>query len=182
LYVSDFNFVIRKISPTGVVSAFVGTPSNNYSFADGTGAAAGLGAMEGMTIDNNGNLYVGDIDNDRVRKISSAGVVTTIAGTGQSGSNNGLGSVATFDNPTCAVSDAAGNVYVCDSRNNMIRKITPTGMVTTLAGVITTGSGIVDGNAATASFRSPYGIVIDNAGNLFVCENASNKIRKITFN
>jgi len=175
IFVGDyFNNRIRKITPAGVVTTFAGT---SLGMVDGTGTAAAFNNPFGLAFDAAGNLYVSDSHNFAIRKITPAGVVTTLAGNGSQGSANGTGSAATFSRPIGIAADANGNVYECDLDNHTIRKITPAGVVTTFAG--TTGvSGASDG--ATALFNNPVGVFSDNAnGVLFVSDFANNRIRKI---
>ncbi|HTD97674.1 MAG TPA: NHL repeat-containing protein [Mucilaginibacter sp.] len=177
MYVTDSgNNMIRKVTPAGVVSKFVGFLAGGE--ADGTGAAAGFHYPYHIAIDAAGNLYVTDQGNVKVRKITPAGVVTTFAGTGQVGFNNGPGNQATFYGLTGITVDATGNVYVSDQGNSVIRKITPAGVVSTFAGTGSPGS--ADGTGTAASFHAPSGLAIDAAGNLYVSDAFNNKIRKIT--
>ncbi|MGT2428300.1 NHL repeat-containing protein [Cupriavidus basilensis] len=168
--------VVRKISPAGVVTTLAGSSASGY--ADGTGAAASFNIPAGLAVDANGNLYVADSRNHTIRKISPAGVVTTLAGSTTSGSADGTGSAASFKNPGAVALDAAGNVYVADMGNHMIRKITPAGAVTTLAG--STASGYVDGTGSAASFNGPYGIAVDAIGHVYVADTFNNAIRRIS--
>ena len=173
------NDTIRKITPAGVVTTFAGTAGQSGS-ADGTGAAARFTNPEGTAVDGAGNVYVADTFNDTIRKITPAGVVTTLAGTaGQGGSADGTGAAARFAFPTGVAVDGAGNVYVADTDNDTIRKITPAGVVTTLAG--TAGqSGSADGTGAAARFNSPFGLAVDGAGNIYVADEDNDAIREIT--
>ena len=134
-----------------------------------------------MAVDAAGHAYIADGANHTVRKITTAGVVTTLAGTaGSSGSDNGTGPAARFNNPNGVAVDTAGNVYVTDTTNNTIRKITPAGAVTTLAG--TAGSsGSTDGPGTTvALFSAPFGVAVDTAGNVYVTDTPNHTVRKIS--
>ncbi|MEQ1748564.1 MAG: choice-of-anchor D domain-containing protein [Prosthecobacter sp.] len=179
LFVADtFNETIRKITPAGVVSTFAGkaeTPGG----ADGTGGNARFNRPHQLAFGPGGVLYVADRSNCCIRKISPAGVVTTLAGTaGQNGSADGTGAAARFQNPEGLVVDASGNVYVADTVNHTIRKVTPAGVVTTLAG--TTGvTGSTDGSGSAALFRYPERITLAG-GDLFVTDNGNHTIRKVT--
>jgi sugar lactone lactonase YvrE len=180
LYVVDtHNSTIRKVTPAGLVSTIAGTAGIPGS-ADGTGAAARFFNPNGVSLDSTGNLYVADLGNSSLRKITSSGVVTTIAGSGQIiGAANGIGAAATFENPSGVAVDGSGNVFIADSGNHIIRKITSAGVVTTLAG--TAGNmGAADGTGSAASFISPTGIAVDGASNIYVADSSSSTIRKIT--
>jgi hypothetical protein len=147
---------------------------------DGTGAAARFTFPTGVAVDGAGNVYVADQHNDTIRKITPAGVVTTLAGTaGQFGSADDTGAAAGFFAPSSVAVDGAGNVYVTDQGNCTIRKITPAGVVTTLAG--TPGMrGSADGTGADARFNFPTGVAVDGAGNVYVADQESSTLRKIT--
>jgi sugar lactone lactonase YvrE len=178
VYVADmFNSTIRKITPAGVVTTLAGTAGSTGS-ADGTGSAARFRYPKGVAVDGSGNVYVTDYDNHTIRKITSAGVVTTLAGTaGLQGSADGTGSTARFYDPSGVAIDGSGNVYVADWGNHTIRKITPAGVVTTFAG--TAGSqGSTDSTGSAARFSYPDGVAVDGSGNVYVAGN--NTIRKIT--
>jgi len=181
IYISDWGAnTIRKITPAGQVTTLAGKAGKS-GFADGTGAAARFDNPAGICLDAAGDLYVADNSNCTIRKITSAGVVTTIAGqAGQSGSANGTGSAASFTAPNGICCDAAGDLYVADAGDYTIRKITPAGVVTTVAGA-PGYRGSSDGNGlATATFYTPCDIAVDGAGDLYVAD-AGNVIRKITF-
>jgi sugar lactone lactonase YvrE len=171
---------IRKITPTGVVTTLAGT-EGLWGSADGAGAAARFNEPSGVAVDGAGNVFVADSGNDTIRKVTPAGVVTTLAGTaGSPGSEDGAGAAARFTTPSGVAADGAGNIFVGDAGlNNTIRKVTPAGVVTTLAG--TAGSpGSEDGTGADARFYFPCGVAVDWAGNLFVADAGNNTIRKIT--
>ena len=133
VFVADSgNNVIREISSSGVVSLFSG--SGETGGTDGPGTSASFNAPYGLAIDANGNLYVGDSGNDTIRVVSSTGAVATLAGNSGTGSADGAGANASFNGPNGMATDSAGNVFVADRNNNVIRKISPTGVVSTLAG------------------------------------------------
>lgn len=184
VFVADSdNSTIREITPGGVVTTIAGQ-AGVYGYADGTGTNALFYLPKSLAADASGNLYVVDTWNQVIRKLTPAGtnwVVSTLAGqAGIAGYADGTGTNAEFSRPACAAVDAAGNVYVTDQGNDVIRKITPLGMVTTIAGQVGSNDSF-DGTNGNARFASPVGITVDNATNLYVTDsdNTDNTIRKI---
>jgi type IX secretion system substrate protein/NHL repeat-containing protein len=178
IYEVGSNNQVIKITSAGVTSILAGDTSNNPGSADGVGSIARFRGPEGIALDAQGNLYIADKNNQKIRKVTPTGAVTTLAGSGGFGFLDGVGSVAQFKNPTGIDVDASGNVYVADRNNHMIRKITPAGVVTTLAGSGT--QGFADGTGTAAQFNSPTGVAVDASGNVYVADNNNNRIRKIT--
>jgi DNA-binding beta-propeller fold protein YncE len=175
LYVTDGgNHSIRKVTPQGEVSTLAGSERGS---ADGEGSSAQFDTPYGITIDVAGNLYVADKWNHRIRKITPKGEVSTLAGR-ERGFADGQGSEAQFNEPHGIAIDAAGNLYVMDTMNTSIRKITPQGEVSTFAG--SQLHGFADGEGSFARFEFPRGITIDAAGNLYVADAQNNRIRKVT--
>lgn len=173
------NATLRLVSPSGVVTTLAGSTTLRGN-VDGTGGSATFSAPLGVARDTAGNYYVADSMNHTVRKVTTAGVVTTLAGAaGQAGSADGIGTAARFNNPTGLDVDLGGNIYVADTTNNTIRKITPSGVVTTLAG-LTGVSGVSDGTGANALFNQPTGIAVDSAANIYVADTANSTVRRIT--
>jgi sugar lactone lactonase YvrE len=179
VYVADRNNgTIRKVTQAGVVTTFVGTPGVT-GHVDGTGSAASFGDMIGLTIDGSGNLFVADDVNSTIRKVTPSGVVTTFAGTtGITGSSDGTGSAARFNSPYGVGADHSGNVYVADTLSSTIRAITPSGVVTTLAGTLNQ-VGSVDATGTSAKFTYPTAICADSNGNLYVADYYNQDIRKV---
>ena len=183
VYIADSgNNVIRSLNASGAVTTIAGVaPAQSSGHTDGTGSAARFSSPEGVAVDDAGNVYVADMDNHTIRKITPTGVVTTLAGLARSwGSSDGTGSEARFHNPYGVGVDHAGNIYASDTDNNTVRKITPAGVVTALAGLADYG-GWDDGVGSAARFSSPKGLAVDTAGNIFVLNSwLSPSIRKIT--
>ena len=183
LYVTDTNNnTIRQVTPAGVVTTLAGSPGNLGS-ADGTGSAARFNFPWGICFDPaNSNLYVADAHNNTIRRVTPAGVVTTLAGSpGQRGSTDGTGSAARFDDPVGICYESAnGYFYVTDSVNNTIRRVTPAGVVTTLAG--SPGQrGSADGTGSAARFNNPGGICFDGANaRLYVADTVNHTVRQVT--
>ena len=179
LYVADsFNATIRKITATGVVSTLAGSATLRGD-ADGIGSAARFNFPGGLAVDAAGNLYVADTFNDTVRKIAPDGTVTTLAGSaGLSGSNDGTGANALFNQPGGVAADAAGNIYVADTANAIIRRITPAGSVTTMAGVAGV-AGLGNGAFASVLFNQPHALVVGSSGDLYVADTGNGAIRRI---
>jgi len=178
LFVTNWS-TIRKITPGGTVSTFAGT-AGTWGSADGTGAAARFLNPHGIAVDSADNLYVSDLQNSTIRKITPGGVVTTFAGSaGQHGAVDGTGSAARFYSPAGIVMHPSGDLYVADYGNQIIRRITPDGAVTTFAG--TAGEeGSSDGTGSAARFRYPLGLDVDASGDLYVADYGNFTIRKIT--
>jgi hypothetical protein len=191
LYVADYG-TIRKVAPVGVVTTLAGS-AGNFGSMDGTGSAARFWGPSGVAVDSAGNVYVADSADSTIRKVTPAGVVTTLAG-GTFGSADGTGSAVQFNYPSAVAVDSAGNVYVADTDNDTIRKVTPAAVVTTLAGLAGYGNwGSADGTGSAARFGAitappgagsdhvffgPGGVAVDDAGNLYVADTGNNTIRK----
>ncbi|WP_172829291.1 NHL domain-containing protein [Mucilaginibacter mallensis] len=177
LYVSDYvNDEIRKVTTTGTVSTLAGTPA--IGSADGTGSSASFYNPAGLTFDASGNIIVADADNELIRKVTPVGVVTTIAGDGTKGANDGTAKASNFRYPEGVTYDASGNLYIADTFNSLIRKMDPAGNVTTFAGVADV-SGLKNGDRLSANFNAPFGIVADHNGNLYISDEANFAIREI---
>jgi len=180
VFVADyFNNTIRKVSAAGVVTTLAGSPGNEGS-ADGTGSAARFRYPSGIAVDSTSNVYVADAGNHTIRKVTPAGVVTTLAGSaGVAGSADGTGSAARFNIPSGVAVDSVGNVYVADTGNHTIRKVTATGVVTTIGGSAGI-RGIADGTGSAALFNAPDGVAVDSADTVYVADTWNHRISKGT--
>jgi len=158
------------------VSTIAGTRISGHQ--DGEGNVAKFNEPFGVAVDEDGNIIVADAQNNRVRKITPQGQVFTLAGTGKQGYRDGEGTVAQFYLPCGVAVDGGGNVIVGDTMNNCIRKITPQGHVSTLAG---NGEWCYrDGEGNAAQFDEPCGVAVDGGGNVIVADAFNHRIRKIT--
>lgn len=169
------NFRIRKTTMEGVVTTVAG--NGHMGYRDGEAVKAMFGYPTGVAADEQGRYYVADRRSHTVRLITAEGKVSTIAGIPHPGLVDGIGMEARFREPISVAVGSDGVVYVADSGNNAIRKITPDGKVTTLAGGV---KGYRDGTGADAMFNWPTGIAVDSNGNIFVCDSSNNKIRRVT--
>jgi len=177
VYVADqYNNKIRKISPAGVVTTLAG--SGIAGAADGVGNSATFNWPYAICIDLSGNLFVCDRGNSKIRKVNPSGVVTTIAGSGSPGSADGVGSAASFANPSGICINSVGDLFIADFSNHKIRKVTQSGVVTSFAG--SGAPGATDAVSLTATFNGPTGICVDPSDNFYVTEHFNNKVRKVT--
>ncbi len=177
VYVADTdNHTIRKITATGVVTTLAGK-AGSLGSTDGTGADARFYYPYGVATDGDGNVYVADTFNNAIRRVTPAGVVTTLAGVpGSPGKADGVGAAARFNRPYGIASDSAGNIYVADTYYCTIRTVTPTGAVATLS-----GTGRREGTGGTvAHFNYPFGVATDGAGNVYVADTNNHAVRKIS--
>jgi sugar lactone lactonase YvrE len=173
------NGTVLKITPGGTTTVFAGK-MNETGNADGTGAAAQFAAPRGIAIDATDNVYVADEGNSNIRKITPEGVVTTLAGgDGPAGSGDGTGKDAHFAAPRGLAVDKEGTVYVADTDNHTVRKVTPAGVVTTIGGRGGV-AGDTNGPAAASRFNSPRGVAVDEAGNVYVADSENGAVREIS--
>jgi len=184
LYVADtLNNAIRKLTPAGTnwtATTWAGVAgTNSYSFVDGTGTNAYFWSPFSITAGPEGHIYVADTLNDAIRQITSAGVVSTLAGGGSIGSADGAGGAARFHSPMGVAVDGDGNIYVADTRNSTIRQITSAGSVSTMAGLAGV-NGTNDGPGSYALFYAPLGVAVESAGNVYVADTFNDTIRQIT--
>ncbi len=189
VYFSDSNYNrVRKVSATdGTISAFAGTGSAGFSGDGGTAAAAKLNSPNGLAIDAADNVYIADSGNHRIRKVSAAdGTISTFAGNGSAGytasEDGGPATAAKLYSPTSLALDQAGNVYIADYNNHKIRKVKAAdGKISTFAGIPAYSYGFEgdNGPATTAKFRNPWGVAVDSAGNVYISDRSSYRVRKV---
>ena len=180
LIIADtLNHIIRRMNPLREVTTLAGSLDNSGS-ADGVGSSSRLANPSGVATDSAGNVYVADSGNSTIRKSTPGGVVSTLAGVaGAEGSTDGAGNAALFNGPGGVAVDASRNVYVADSYNHTIRKISPSGNVSTFAGTARNW-GNANGQGSAARFDFPSGIAVDNAGTVYVADFDGRRIRTIT--
>ena len=182
-YVADTrNHRVRKIDLSGVMSTLAGTGRDGDEGDGGPASEALLCFPAGVAVGPTGNVYVADTWNHRVRKIDPSGVISTLAGTGSRGyeGDGGPASEATLAYPMAVTADARGNVYVADSRNHRIRRISPEGVISTFAGTGTRGNGGDGGPAPQASLAQPSGVAADAAGNVYIADSENHRIRRVS--
>jgi len=182
LYLADAsNRRIRKIAPGGIISTIAGNGVQGYSGDGGPAASALLGRPVALVVDAGGNLYYVDSVDQCVRRISVAGIISTVAGNGVEGfsGDGGLAISASLDFPLGIAFDSAGNFYVADANNNRIRMISPGGIITTAVGGATGGFSGDGGPAVSASINIPSDVAVDSAGSLYIADAGNNRIRKV---
>jgi uncharacterized protein (TIGR03437 family) len=183
LYIADSsNNRVRKVTPSGVISTLAGTGATGFSGDGGAATAARLNDPSGLALDAAGNLYVSDLGNFRVRKITPAGIITTFAGNGTSGSggDGGQATNATLTGPVGLAFDSAGNLYIADAGATVVRKVTPTSVISTFAGNGQGGFAGDGGPASGAALAGPQGVSVDGSGNVNIVDSFNNRIRQVT--
>jgi sugar lactone lactonase YvrE len=183
LYIADkYNNRVRKIAPNGNISAFAGTSEKGYSGNGGPATNAQLDGPVGLTVDSVGNVFIADAGNHCIRKVTQAGKISTIAGSGVAGyfGDGGNATNAQLNTPSGVAVDTAGNVYIADAWNYRIRKVTPSGTISTVVGTGVAGYG-GDGNDDTLGLLNlPTGVAVDRTGNLFIADQGNNRIRIVS--
>lgn len=180
--VDEDNNVIRKVNTSGIISTVAGTGTIGYTGNGGLATLATLNSPASIAIDRKGNLFIADTWNNAIRKVDTAGIITTVAGNGLGGygGDNGQATQANLNLPEGIAVDVQGNLYICDSGNNRVRKVNTSGVITTIAGTGAAGYGGDNAAATSAVLNYPSGIAYDTAsGNIYVADETNNRIRKI---
>ena len=176
------NNIVRKVTPAGVVSTYAGNGTSGYAGDGGPATSAELNYPIALAINASGDLFIADSSNNAVREVTPSGIISTVAGTGTSGytGNGGPATSAELSEPAGLLFDASGDLLIADSNNNVIRKVTPSGIISTIVGNHTSGYTGDGGPATSAELAAPYGMAFDAAGNLFFADASNNVIRKVT--
>jgi uncharacterized protein (TIGR03437 family) len=182
IYIADSsNRRIRKIA-NGIVTTIAGIGVQGFSGDGGPATSAMLGRAEAIAVDTGGNLYYADSVNQRIRKIASSGIISTVAGNGVAGysGDGGPATSASLNFPVGLALDSAGNIYIADANNSRVRKVTPGGIISTIAGNGQEGFSGDGGAAVSASLNLPSDVLVDGGGNLYIADAGNNRIRKVT--
>ena len=185
IYLADWdNSRVRKINSAGIISTVAGDGKFSFSGDGGPASSSGLAGPTGVFADAVGNIYIADIGNQRIREVTAAGNINTIAGNGTYGfsGDGGPATLASFRNPTGIALDDTGNIYIADVFNNRIRKINKSGIITTIAGDGIAGFSGDGGSATSAELYYPTGLAIDRADNIYIADEDNNRIRKVDRN
>ncbi len=183
IYIADYsNFLIRKISGSGIISTYVGTGTSGSAGDGGPATAAQIHFAYAMIFDPSDNLYFADAFNNKIRKVTPSGMISTYAGTGSPGysGDGGSATAAQLSNPAGVALDAAGNLYIADDYNNRIRKVTASGTITSVTGNGTAGFMGDGGSATAAEINQPDDVAMDNSGNLYISDNNNNRVRRVS--
>lgn len=189
LYIADSgNRRIRKIDRNGIITTVAGNGVSGFAGDGGPATAASLSSDLGIALDTAGNLYIADAQNNRIRRVSPDGIITTIAGSGPTGSGSGTGfsgdgglaTQARLRRPADIAIDQAGNLYIADSGNQRVRRVSPEGIITTVAGAGFQGVAGDGGPATEARLISPHGLVLDAAGNLYIADHLDHRVRRVS--
>ena len=182
LYIADYgNHRIRGVSPSGIISTVAGSGTQGFSGDGGPATSASLNYPGSVAVDAAGNLYIADSQNDRIRKVSASGIISTVAGNGALGfsGDGGPASSASLLLPGGVAVDAAGNLYIADSQNDRIRKVSASGIISTVAGSGAQGFSGDGGPATSALLYGPFGVAVDAAGDLYIGDFHNYRIRKV---
>jgi sugar lactone lactonase YvrE len=172
---------VRIVNSGGIINTFAGNGTAGFSGDLGQATAAELSSPAAVTGDASGNIYIADGANERIRLVNASGIINTIAGNGTAGysGDGGQASAAELNFPACVALDASGNIYIADLLNQRIRKIAPSGRITTIAGNGTSGFSGDLGQATAAELANPFGVAVDGSGNIYIADQFNNRIRMV---
>lgn len=174
------NNCIRKINKLGIITTVAGDTANGFAGDHGPATAAKLSNPSSVAVDVSGNLFITDQNNNRIRKVDTFGIITTVAGGGTGGlGDGGAATTASLSIPSGIAVDASGNLFIIDQGNNRVRKVTAMGLISTYAGTGAVGYSGDGGAAIAATFNYPISVAVDGSGNVYVVEGNNNVIRKI---
>ena len=181
VYISDFNnAVVRVVTPDGKINPFAGTGTTGHAGDGGLATSAQLTGPLGLAVDSSGNVYIADGPNNSIRKVSTSGIITTVAGgTAGFGGDGGAATSAALNFPTAVAVDASGNLYIADSANHRIREVSG-GIISTIAGTTVFGFSGDNGPATSAQLYLPKGVAVDSHGNVYIADTGNQRIREIT--
>jgi hypothetical protein len=183
LYIADSqNHRIRKVAASGIITTVAGTGSYGFSGDGGAATAANLANPAGVALDGGGNLYIADSQNHRIRKVSTLGIITTLAGNGTAGfgGDGATATAASLNNPVGVAVDGVGNVYIADALNHRIRKVATSGIITTVAGTGAVGFGGDGAVATTAILNTPAGVAVDGTGKFYISDQKNQRVRMVS--
>ena len=183
IYIAEYgNNVIRKVNTSGIISTVVGNYTQGYGGDGGAATSANLNDPVGVALDGAGNIYIADQQNNRIRKVSTSGVISTVAGNGTSGygGDGGAATSAILNSPSGVAIDRVGNIYIADVENSLIRKVNTSGVISTVAGNGIQGYGGDGGVATSASLAEPSSVFVDGAGNIYIADRSNDRIRKVS--
>jgi trimeric autotransporter adhesin len=185
IYIADHGGArVRKVTRGGTISTFAGTGGAGFSGDGGLATSARVGTPYGVAVDGNGNVYISDRYNNRVRKVSPGGTITTFAGTGAYGTGSfgdgGPATSAQLRNPYGIAVDGKGNLYIADHDHSKVRKVDAGGTITTFAGTGVRGFSGDGGRATAAKLISPYGLAVDGKGNVYIADRGDHRVRKVS--
>ena len=182
IYIADAgNDVVREVNTSGIITTVAGNGSTGYSGDGGAATSAELHGVYGVAVDASGNIYIPDFYNNRIRKVNTSGIITTVAGTGTAGYSGDGGSATSAEiwNPVSIAVDASGNIYFADRSNNVVRKVNTSGIISTVAGNGSAGYSGDGGSATSAQIWGPQGLTVDAYGNIYIGDNSNNRIRMV---
>ncbi|EIV95029.1 serine/threonine-protein kinase [Frankia sp. QA3] len=182
VYFSDYeNHRIRKIDPAGIITTYVGTGVAGYTGAGGPATQARIDGPHEITMTDDGTLYFADLRSETIQKVTPDGIISSVAGTGEAGyaGDGGPARSAKLNGPSLSIGPDGRTLYLADYHNNRIRKIDPSGIITTVAGIGTAGSGGDGGPATAAQLKNPTSVVVDGAGALYIADNGNARVRRI---